>query len=95
MEQPPVSPTDSLCSFLEGFSFDTYSKIQNLLTVLSDDDLDRQVPPFRRTRIYPEATPWLPPEQRTDTSDFYNTMLYNKLVPILQKLFPVDFPTTY
>jgi len=95
MQPPPVNPDGGLRSFLEGLSFDEYSKIQRLLTIMSVDNIDRQLLPVKPLHCFSDAPSLVPPEQRTDTSSFYNRDLYNKMVVILQKLFPTDFPTAF
>lgn len=95
MYPPPVNPAGGLRSFLEGFSFAEYSKIQNLLTTLSVDNLDKQALPAKASNPIPDAPSLVPPNQRTDSMSFSDAELYNKLVFMLQNLFPTDFPTTY
>jgi hypothetical protein len=94
MKQPPENPAGGLQSFLE-FTFDEYSKIQKLLTTFSVDNLDRPTM-AGKPNSFPETPASLTPlEQRLDFSDRTSTVLYNKLVFVLQNLFPRDFSTTH
>lgn len=95
MKQPPVNPAGGLRSFLEGFAYDEYSKIQRLLTTISIDSVDRIGPASQPSTPLPDPTSMLPPEQRTDSTSFHETSLYNRLVVVLQQLFPTDFPTRF
>jgi len=95
MEAPPVNPAGGLQSFLEGFPFDEYSKIQRLLTTLSVNNIDKQTLPSKASYPLPDASSLIPPEHRKDSSSFSDAALYNQLVVVLQQLFPTDFPTTY
>ena len=90
MQPPPENPAGGLKSFLE-FPFDEYSKIQKLLTTIALTRADR--PRSGSFNSYPEPVCFEPPQQRTDFS-YTDTQLYNKLVHVLQELFPTDFPTT-
>jgi len=96
MQPPPENPAGGLTSFLAGFPFDEYSKIQKLLTTTKINSLE--APLGSGVPLHPKAADgWelLPPQQQTDMSDFRMASMYNQLVPLLQKLFPTDFPTTY
>lgn len=96
MQQPPENPAGGLKSFLDGLPFPEYSKIQKLLTVLAFKDFEKPSS-WARTSVYTDqnATSLIPQEQRKDFSELPSNALYNKLVHVLQQLFPVDFPTTY
>jgi len=94
MYPPPVNPAGGLQSFLEGFPFDEYRKIQQLLTTLSIDNIDRQALPSKALNPISDPSSLTPPEQSSDLS-FNDKQLYNQLVLVLQKLFPTDFPTKY
>jgi len=95
MPQPPENPAGGIQSFLGYFSFDEYSKIQQLLTTLKFRDFGGLSPSFKALNPVPDGTPLEPPEQRVNSSDDPKADLYNQLVKVLQQLFPVDFPTTY
>jgi len=95
MPPPPVKPDDGLQSFLEGFPFDEYSKLQQLLTTFDLTNISQQPsPPWRPFRPVVEPTDWLPPERRTDSTTL-SSVVYNRLVALLQQLFPTDFPTRF
>jgi hypothetical protein len=92
-QPPPVSPANGLTSFLENLPFDQYSKIQNLLTTTSIDHLGALGlgasldPPEEVYEVNP-------PERRMDATDSSSTALYNRVVALLEQLFPEDFPTS-
>lgn len=89
MVPPPVNPGHGLRSFLDNFPFDVYSKIQRLLTAsnLTQDQPSRS---YKASNPVTSPTPLIPPEQRTDG----HQEPYNRLVGVLQQLFPTDFPTS-
>lgn len=92
MQPPPVNPDNGLKSFLDGIPFAQYSKIQKLLTVFASDDFDRAAAAVQSNETAPMSLN--PPSRQTD--GFYvDNGFYNRLVYVLQELFPVDFPTTY
>lgn len=88
MEPPPINPGLGLRSFLEHFDHYEYRKIQNLLTSSRLSQEPR--PTSDRPQIDPPAS-WDPPSQQLDGLD---AEAYNRLVDILQQLFPADYPTT-
>jgi hypothetical protein len=94
MQPPPVNPAGGLQSFLEGFQFDEYSKIQKLLTTINLGGVDHPSPAWRPSTPFPDPPSLIPPQQRTDSFSYTDTVLYNRLVQVLQQLFPTDFPTT-
>lgn len=93
MQPPPENPAGGLRSFLAGFSFAEYSKLQKLLTTLALTNVDQQHPAWTPSRPFPDPTSLIPPEQRLDSSSFNDTTVYNRVVLLLQQLFPTDFPT--
>jgi hypothetical protein len=95
MPPPPVNPAQGFRSFLEGFAFDEYSKIQRLLTTFNVPSVDRPTRPYRPTRSQEVPPSLIPPEHKTDSDALYETEVYNKLVEVLQQLFPTDFPTRF
>jgi len=94
MQPPPVSPAGGLQSFLEGFPFDEYSKIQKLLTTINLSSVGQPSPASKPSTPLPDPPSLIPPQQRTDSFSYTDTVLYNRLVQVLQQLFPTDFPTT-
>ncbi len=93
MPPPPVNPAGGLQSFLEGFPFDEYSKLQKLLTTATINRLDTiglgvALDPM------PDVYELNPPERRVDATNSPQTTLYNQVVALLEQLFPEDFPTT-
>ena len=94
MQQPPENPAGGLKSFLDGMPFEVYSKIQKLLTTLSINDFDKPMPAFKASRPILDPSSWIPQERRPDYSSYSSAILYNKLVELLQELFPRDYPTT-
>jgi len=94
MQPPPVNPAGGLQSFLEGFQFDEYSKIQKLLTTINLGGVDHPSPAWRPSTPFPDPPSLIPPQQRTDSFSYTDTVLYNRLVQVLQQLVPTDFPTT-
>jgi hypothetical protein len=82
----PVNPGKGLRSFLP---FDVYSKIQRLLTT-SNLNEERPVTYKASIPVLP-SVPLVPPVQRVDGNA---EEPYNRLVGILQQLFPTDFPTS-
>lgn len=93
MQVPPVNPAGGLKSFLDGFDFPTYSQIQKLLTTTSANTVDTPSLPSMPSRPIPDAIELNPPVRRRDGLNFQEMDLYNRLVPLLQQLFPQDYPT--
>jgi hypothetical protein len=94
---PPVNPSGGLVSFLDGFPFSEYSKIQKLLTTTTVSRTDAPIGPgvsLSGTPLDGESV-FLVATQQQDVFDFRQNALYAKLVPLLQKLFPTDFPTRF
>lgn len=87
MEQPPVSPSGSLRSFLDHFDYFEYRKIQGLLTASRLSQEPRRSDQ-RSTGL--GGSDWIPQPRHNDGID---VEVYNRLVDILQQLFPTDFPT--
>ena len=86
----PVNPGQGLRSYLEHLPFDVYSKIQRLLTT-SNLTQDRPAS-LKASNPVPPPVPLSPPRQRVD--GYAAAEPYNRLVGILQQLFPTDFPTS-
>lgn len=87
---PPENPGDGFTSFLGFFTWDEYSTIQRLLPI-SNVGRDRLGLSYMATRPVPEPFVINPPPRRTD--QFEMSDVYDRLVAVLQKLFPRDFPT--
>ena len=94
MEVPPESPDGGLQSFLQHLPYSEYVKIQELLTMLSMDDWDPKAIQAKPSKNLPYPTSVQPARQRAD-GFFTDTVFYNRLVAVLEQLFPVDYPTTY
>lgn len=93
-EVPPESPDEGMQSFLQHLPYQEYVKIQKLLTMLSMDDWDQKAIPSKPSQKIPYPPPLQPARQRAD-GIFTDTVFYNRLVKVLEQLFPVDYPTTY
>jgi hypothetical protein len=93
MQQPPENPAGGLTSFLEGFAFDEYAKIQRLLTTTSVNSTDSLSPPGVPLSQATDGVDLIPQKFQTDFSDFRQATMYNSMVALLQQLFPTDFPT--
>lgn len=93
MQVPPVNPAGGLKSYLDGFDFPTYSKIQQLLSTTAVDTIDGQSLPSMPSNPISDATELNPPARRTDSFNFKESQLYNRMVAVLRQLFPEDYPT--
>jgi hypothetical protein len=83
---PPVNPGTGLRSFLEHFDYFEYQKIQSLLTA---SRLGQEPGSSSERRVMSGPVDWIPQSQQLDGLDAES---YNRLVDILQQLFPTDFP---
>lgn len=90
MQPPPVSPDDGLTSFLEGVPYDEYVKIQELMTTLSLGAYKQDV-----LRDFEENPPSLYPLEKDFDGPVYHRDIFFRLVYVLRRLFPTDFPTTF
>jgi len=91
MPVPPVNPGEGFTSFLSFFTWDEYAQIQRLLTI-SNVGREAIVPGFKASNPLPEPVSLNPPTRRTDQSGMPD--VYDRLVDMLQQLFPNDFPTS-
>ena len=91
MQPPPEIPSEGLTSFMAGMTFLEYQQLQKLLTLVSLDQLNAPVAASRPARNISYAAPWIPSTQRVDTT-FRDSYLYNRVVRVLELLFPADFP---
>jgi hypothetical protein len=91
MQPPPVNPGDGFTSFLAFFTWDEYLQLQRLLTMsnVSQQLRSRFYKPFD---MVPDPVSINPPTRRTDQSGMPD--VYDRLVGLLQLLFPKDFPTS-
>jgi hypothetical protein len=92
MQPPPEKPSAGLRSFLDRLRYDEYQKIQGLLTMLSAGESPSL--PFKPSRGIPDASHLIPSEKREGTLT-QEDMFFNRLVLVLQELFPVDYPTRF
>lgn len=95
MQPPPVNPAGGLRSFLDGFSFAEYAKLQRVLTTMSLTNVDQPHPAWKPTTPYPDPTSLIPPERQLDSTSYHDTTVYNRLVEVLQQIFPTDYPTRF
>ena len=93
MPVPPVNPAGGLRSFLDEMPFDEYAKLQRLLTMMELTNVDQPHPAWRPSNPFPNPTSLIPPTQQRDSTSFTDTTVYNRLVAVLQQLFPTDYPT--
>lgn len=93
MQPPPVNPAGGLNSFLDGMPYADYRKIQNLLTVLSTNDMERKGLSFLPSNPdLEDPNYWVFPEHRVDLT-YDDRLLYDRLVYVLRQLFPANFPS--
>ena len=93
-EAPPESPDGGQKSFLEHLPYPEYLKIQQLLTMLSMEGWDPKAIQSKPSKDLPYPPSLLPSRKRTD-GFFSDREFYNRLVAVLEQLFPFDYPTTY
>jgi len=90
MQVPPESPDDGLTSFMEGLPYDEYRKVQELMTTLSLGTYRQDV-----LQEFEENPPALYPLEKDFDGPVYHRDIFFRLVYVLQRLFPTDFPTTF
>jgi hypothetical protein len=96
MPSPPQNPAGGLQSFLEDFPFDQYSQIQKLLTTTTINRMDAPVGSSLALNPLPADSVYLAPGQsRFNAMTQQQADLYNRVVSLLEQLFPQDFPTTF
>jgi hypothetical protein len=91
MQVPPVNPGDGFTSFLSFLTWDEYTQIQRLLP-LSNVGLDPTAMLYKPSNPVPDPVSLNPPTHRTSQSGMPD--VYDRLVVMLQQLFPQDFPTS-
>lgn len=91
MPAPPENPGEAFTSFLSFFTWDEYTLIQRLLT-MSNVGSEPKSPGYKPSRLVPDPVPLNPPTRRTDQAGMPE--VYDRLVDMLQQLFPQDFPTS-
>jgi hypothetical protein len=90
LNPPPQNPGTGFTSFLAHFTWEEYKQLQQLLTMsnVGQESKPLQYKPFG---VGPDPVPLAPPTQRLDHSGVPD--VYERLVGMLQQLFPRDFPT--
>jgi hypothetical protein len=90
MNPAPLNPGAGYTSFLAFFTWEETQRIQRLLTM---SNVGRDAPSRSRNAFEtaPAPVPLVPPERRTDQSAMPD--VYDRLVGMLQQLFPLDYPT--
>jgi len=91
MQVPPEKPGDGFTSFLSFFTWDEYSAIQRLLP-MTNVGREAKGTAYKPSNPVPDPIEINPPPRRTDQSGMPD--VYDRLVEILQHLFPKDFPTS-
>jgi len=93
VQPPPENPSNGLTTFLTGFPYDEYSKIQTLLGTGTVNSLDAPSGAWKPLNSERNGVDMVVSSNATFAS-FKQEELFKRLLDVLQKLFPTDFPTT-